>query len=75
MTVCKTADPDSLLVQVADGDGMNRQAGARVRAHAGAETGMLETRSVNRFVNRDTAGRVETGEMQKAGDDFTTQVG
>ena len=59
------AGSGSLHVRAADGDGMNRQAGAR------ALSPWVEKRFCKPICKPDAAGQAETGEMQKAGGDFT----
>ena len=63
----------ALHVRAADGDG-NRQAGARVFSPVGCRNSQVRDRLCKPICKPDAAGQAETGEMQKAGGDFTPQV-
>ena len=54
---------------------VNRQVGARVFSPIEATAVQIKNRFCKPICKPDAAGRAETGEMQKAGDDFTPQVG
>jgi hypothetical protein len=75
MAVCKTAGPGPLHVRAADGDGVNRQAGARVSSPVEAQKAKVKNRFCKPGCKPDAAGQAETGEMYKAGDDFAAPVG
>jgi hypothetical protein len=74
-TLLKTAGSGPLHVRAADGDGVNRQAGARVSRRWKLRKPQVKNRFCKPICKPDAAGQVETGEMQKAGDDFTPRVG
>ena len=62
-------------MRAADGDGVNRQAGARVFRPWKLRKPQVKDRFCKPICKPDAAGQAETGEMQKAGDDLTPQVG
>jgi hypothetical protein len=73
--VCKTAGSGPLHVRAANGDGVNRRTGARLFSPVRRRKPQVKSRFYKPTCKPDAAGQAETGEMQKAGDDFTPQVG
>jgi hypothetical protein len=61
--VCKTAGSGPLDVRAADGDEMNRPAGARMFSPVEAQKPQVKNRFCKPICKPDAAGQAETGEM------------